>query len=162
MTRELFTDVDMDHPWVSQYRLPVIEYSSPRFTYVVTVTVPSKELEESRFYMLTSPTEEEAKVLASFLEYTKSEMGNSPRFMEEMAKLPLDLDGTWNTISIMKRKDGTWAYQRNSWTQGPSPQVGWDKQCRSVVEILDYIENDCMTSLPRDKWTAWKQEHGIS
>lgn len=161
MARELFTDVDLDHPWVKEYRLPVIGYTYPHFAYVVTVTVPSKENEDSQFFALTSPTDEEAKVLASFLEYTKSRMGNSPHFMQEMAKRPLDLDGTWNTISIMKRKDGTWAYKRNSWTQGPSPQIGWDKQCRSVVEILDYIENDCMTSKPRIEWTAWKQEHGI-
>lgn len=162
MAKELFTDVEMTHPWVHQYRLPVIEFMNPNYGYLVAVTVPTAEQEASKFYMLTSPTDDEAKIIGSFLEYTKSRQQYRQGFPLGMLELPLDLDNTFNTISIMKRKDGTWAYKRTSWTQGPSPQIGWDKQCNSVVEILDYIENDCMTGKANDKWTAWKQENDIS
>lgn len=162
MASTQFKDVDMNHPWVKEYRLPVLDFQVAHQGYVVAVVVPEKEMEESQFYALTSPTDEEAKVIASFLEYTKTTMRNTPAKLAQMAEGPLDVDNTWNTIIIMKRKDGTWSYCRNFWTMAPSPQVGWDRQCRSVVEILDYIEHDCFTGQPNEKWTAWKQEHGIS
>lgn len=161
MSQELFSDVDMNHPWVQQHRLPVIEFMNPIYGYLVSVVVPSEDQEKSKFYMLTSPTDKDAEVLGSFLEYTKERQQYRQGFLLGMEELPLDLDNTFNTISIMKRKDGTWAYKRSSWTQGPSPQVGWDKQCNSVIEILDYIENDCMTNQPNEKWTAWKRDHNL-
>lgn len=162
MASTMFEDIDMDHRWVKEYRLPVLDFQVAYHGYVVAVVVPPQEMLDSEFYGLTLPTDEEAKVIASFLEYTKTRMGNSPSKLAQMAERPIDVDNTWNTIIIMKRKNGTWAYCRNLWTMPPSPQPQWDKQCRSVVEILDYIENDYKTGEPVEEWTAWKQEHDIS
>ena len=161
MSVTAFEDVMMDHPWVEKHRLPVTRTLWPRNNFFVTVTVPSPEKEASQFYMVTTPTDEEAAIIASFLQYTIARQRYYDSFLSRMAEKELDVDPGFNTISIIKRKDGTWAYKRLTWTQGHSPFPGSDLSKNSVMELLDYIENNCMTNEPDEKWTAWKKEHNL-
>lgn len=161
MAGKAFEEVTMEHPWVKEYRLPVIDTLWPRHNFFVTVTVPSADEEASDFYMVTAPTDEEAAVIASFMQYTIARQRYYDSFLNKMAEEELDVDNGFNTISIIKRKDGTWAYKRSTWTQGHSPFPGSNLSKNSVMELLDYIENNCMTNEPDAKWTAWKQEHNL-
>lgn len=162
MARELFTDADMNHPWVAQHRLPVIKSYSPKFGYVVAVVVPDEEDEFTDLFNLGTPTDEDAAVIASYLDYKIERIGYREGYRAQMLTRPLDLDETINTISILKRKDGSWAYNRVTWEHPPKPFFNASYVPKSVVELLDYIEQDFSTKEPNAKWTEWKQKHGIS
>lgn len=162
MARELFSDVDMNHPWVSQHRLPVLESYNPRFGYIVAVVVPDPEDDLSQLFNLDSPTDEDAAVIGSYLEYKIERLGYRSGYRAQMLSRPLDIDETINTISIIKRKDGSWAYSRATWEQPPAPFFNATYVPKTVVELLDYIERDHSTKGTDAKWTAWKQNHGIS
>lgn len=162
MARELFTDVDMNHPWVSKHRLPVVKSYNPKFGYVVAVVVPDEEDDLSQLFNLDAPTDEDAAVIASYLDYKIERISYRSGYRAQMLTRPLDLDEGINTISIIKRKDGSWAYSRVTWEHPPKPFFNADYVPKTVVELLDYIEKDCFTKEPDVKWTAWKQEHGIS
>jgi hypothetical protein len=162
MARELFTDVDMNHPWVTQHRLPVLKTYNPKFGYVVAVVVPDEEDELTDLFNLDTPTDEDAAVIASYLEYKIERINYRGGFRAQMLSRPLDLDDTINTITILKRKDGSWAYSKVTWEHPPKPFFNADYVPKSVVEILDYIERDFSTKEPNAHWTDWKQDHGIS
>lgn len=161
MANHALDTVNMDHPWVKQYRLPVLNNIHHHYGFFVTVTVPDEEWEQSEFFMVTAPNDEEAAIIASFLQYTINRQRYYDSFLAKMAEAPLDIDNVFNTISIIKRKDGSWAYKRLTWQQGHAPFIGAENSKNSVMELLDYIENDCMTNEPNEKWTAWKQEHNL-
>lgn len=162
MARELFSDVDMNHPWVEKYRLPVIDSTNPRYGYIVSVVVPREDDEYAKLFNLAAPTDAEAAVIGSYLEYKVETLGYRSGYLAKMRERALDVDDTINTITLVKRTDGSWAYSRITWTQPPAPFVNASYVPKSVIEILDYIEKDYMTKETKAEWIEWKRAHSLT
>lgn len=162
MPAENFDDVRMDHPWVEKYRLPVLKDAYPMWSYFVTVVVPDEELEADEYYRLTAPTDEEAELAASYLQYRIGMWNYYQSFLDKMAQKPLDIDGTINTVSLEKRKDGSWGYKMRTWTMhGAIPLYNAKNPCNSLMELLDFIEREYDGSGVRPKWKKFKEENGL-
>lgn len=156
-----FDDVRLDHPWVEKYRLPVLKTAYPHNSYFVTVVVPDEADEADEYFFLTSPNEEDAELAASYLQYRISKFNYYPRFLEQMAQKPVDVDTSINTVSLEKRKNGTWAYKMLTWTMhGSKPFINDPDPCTSLLALLDYIERDYEGGV-HAKWQEWKDTHKL-
>ena len=108
------------------------------------------------------PTEQEALMLASFLEEYKAYFYGE-RWLRKMAERPLDVDGSANGVTFHKYADGDWGYRRRSWDRGPmfvpQPPFIHDRMLGplTLVELLDYIHQ--VGGVVSDRWTKWKSEH---
>lgn len=164
MPRELFTDVDMKHPWVTEHRLPVLpryESISNYSGYILSVVVPDKDDGSNELFNIGTPSDQDAAVLASYLEFLIERLGYRSSYRNRMLERPLDYDDSINTISVIKRKDGSWAYQRVTWEHPPKPFFNASYVPKTVLELLDYIEQDYATKEPREEWVTWKQSHNL-
>lgn len=156
----MFTDTDLTHPWVQKYRLPIIENMYPHYAYILTLTVPSKELSEMS--LIGNPTEEEADLASRYLKYIIQRQHYTSSYLKEMASRELDLEAGFNTMSLLKRKDGTWYYRRSTWTQHLAPMPGENQYtCNSLEELLDYIEIPNVYN-GSTRWDDWKKENFAS
>lgn len=164
MTRELFTDVDMNHPWVSQYRLPVLpryESMSRYSGYILSVVVPDKNDGSNELFNIGTPTDEDAAILGSYLNYRIERLGYRAGYLERMREKPLDFDSSINTVSIIKRQDGSWAYHKVTWEHPPKPFFNDPYVPKTVMELLDYIEKEIGGEGINANWAAWKQSHNL-
>lgn len=140
-------DARQDHPWTERYRLPVVGSPYPRWAYHVAVVVADGPWEG------IEPTEDEARILGSFLEYTIDRWYNR-QWIAKMREAPFDLDGGTNTMTFLKKPDGNWTYRRMTWTHGPWPFRGNPRQFPRLVDLLDHIEDP----IP-ERWETWKAAH---
>lgn len=143
-----------DHPWVAKYRLPVLYGTHPRFYYFVTVAVPEENPSYKPDHIC--PTEEEARILASYKDFIINRQGFRESYLNEMAERIVDVDPGFNTKSFEKRTSGNWAYQIQTWRHGSWPFWNADQQFPDLVDLLDWIEK----TFP-DRWNDWKAEHNI-
>jgi hypothetical protein len=148
--------LQLDHPWVKKYRLPVVYGTGANYAYYLTIHVP----EENPSYEpdVMAPTEKEAEILASYKDFIIARQGFRESFLDELASRPVDVDyGRFNTKCFEKRINGNWAYYIQTWRHGPWPFWNADEQYPDLVKLIDHLEK----TFP-DKWNEWKKEHGIT
>jgi hypothetical protein len=159
MSHAVFPDVDLDHPWVKDYRVPFM-YGLPVQNYFVVLQVPLAGIEEDRSTIMM-PTEDEVKIISSYIDFKVSNYGYTKHFESIVRQRPLDIDDIVNTITLKKWRNETWAYSMATWTMhGPKPFMD-EKKFADIVDLLDLIEKDWTTDSVRPAWAAWKAEHEI-
>lgn len=158
-TVELFSDVQLDHPWAKKYRLPVLNSWYPQFYYMLTVAVAyPDDVEYAVFDDIETPTEEEAAMLGSYLEFRKKTLFNE-RYIAEMETKALDINRGGPSMSFVKRNKYRWGYVRSTWReQNPVPGYGSTHLIEDLEELLDMIEYHFIGN-PSERWGAWKAEH---
>jgi len=108
------------------------------------------------------PTEQEALMLASFLDEYKSKYYGE-HWMQRLASKPLDVDSVANGMTFRKYADNDWGYRRRSWNQGPmfipQPPAFKDRAIGplSLVELMDHIHE--VGGAVWHGWIKWKSEH---
>lgn len=164
MPRELFDDVMLDHPWVAKYRIPMVSSYHPDYNYFVTLAdyCPANEA-MTNLWDVATPTEEEAAIVASYLEFKIADQGFYERYLKEIRSRILDIDSGFNTVSLVKRNRGLgWGYVRMSYRDKiPYPYYNAEVKYHNLVDLLDFIES-YYSDEPRDSWVEWKAEHNIS
>lgn len=158
-----FYDV-IDHPWVEKYRLPVLLSDwYPSFFYFVTVAVPP-ENEEQNIYNVAEPTEEEAKLLALFLEFRIQHLGYGESFVRKMRERKLDVSSGINTLSFVKFADGSWHYRRATWSKGPTVWPGkFNERGLRYENLADLLARVDGTADHEDEaWLTYKQDHEVA
>ena len=161
MTRELFSDVQLDHPWAEKYRLPVMNSWFPQFYYLLTVAVaPPADASWGKLDDIETPTEEEAAMLGSYLEYKKSADFHDAAYVERVFhSKALDINPGGPSMSFVKRNKYRWGYVRSTWReQNPVPGYGYTHLIDDLEELLDMIEYHVIGK-PSDRWGAWKAAH---
>lgn len=149
-------DVDLDHPWVKKYRLPVSEVATNK-CYFMELRLPPTE--DNKWNGLAMPTEEEAALLGSYLEYRIDRYGFYEHIIKQMREKPLDTDSLVNTVTFYKYKNDAWRYQMLTWQHGAWPFFNAEKQYYSLMELLDKIEVFC--DEPNAEWIQWKINHKL-
>lgn len=164
MTKELFDDVMLDHPWVAKYRLPMVYSYHPSYHYFVTLAAREPNSEDKpNFWDIDTVTEEEAAIVASYLEFKIADQGFYPHYLKEVRSRALDVDSGFNTISLVKRTRGLgWGYVRMSYRDKiPYPYNNADTKYFNLVDLLDFIESNYSGTL-REAWVEWKTAHNIT
>lgn len=159
----MFPDVDMNHPWTKDYRVPLMS-GHPWRNYFVVLRVPLRTPssgfgQDSSTVMM--PTEDEVKIISSYIDFKVSNYGYNEHFENIVRQRALDTDDFVNTTTFQKWRNGTWAYSMATWTlHGPKPFMD-EKKFTDIVDLLDLIEKDWSTNDVRPAWASWKTEHGI-
>ena len=159
---ERYGDVLLDHPWVKKYRIPVINtISSHRTGYIVALAIPLDN-DSYNLWNLDTPTEDEAKIVASFSDYTLDRQGFYQNYLKKVHEDEVDFDSGFNTITLSKRSDKGWGYNRATWTSS-APYPGYDTETRydNIVDLLDHIEKGYNGNPIDQKWLDWKSSHNI-
>lgn len=154
--QEKYPDINHDVPWTRELRLPVIDGFHPRLSYIITLAYP-REQEYQLYPDMDIPTDEEARILASYMQYRMDKFDYRPWWNERVRSGAFDVDPGINTVSFMKRKNGTWVYVRLSWRNSiPFPYHNSPEQFHSVHEVLDHL-----TEYEKESWAKWKEEHNL-
>jgi hypothetical protein len=165
MPREMFSDVMLDHPWVAKYRIPMLTSYHPDHYYFVTLADVYNHATEDmpNHWGVETPTEEEAAIVGSYLEFKIADQGFRERYLKEVRSRILDVDPGFNTISLAKRNRGLgWGYVRMSYRDSILyPYYNADTKYYNLVDLLDFIES-YSSSKPRDAWVNWKTAHNIT
>lgn len=154
--KDKYPDINHDVSWTRDLRLPVIDSFHPRLYYIVTLAYP-REGENLLYPDTAVPTDEEARIIASYMEYRMAKFDYRPWWAERVHAGAFDVDPGVNTVSFMKRLDGTWVYVRASWRNSfPFPYPDSPFKFHNVHEILDHL-----TEYETETWSQWKSEHGL-
>lgn len=164
MPQAMYPDVDMNHPWTRDYRVPMMS-GQPWRSYFVVLRVPPRSLRPGfipeRDSIVIMPTEDEVKLISSYIDFRVSDYGVSAHEESLIRQRPLDTDDIVNTLTFQKWRNGTWAYSMATWTlHGPKPFMD-ERKFTNIVDLMDLIEKDWSTDSVRPAWAAWKAEHGI-
>ncbi|MFI8535402.1 hypothetical protein ACIGMX_34795 [Streptomyces aquilus] len=149
-------DADRDDP-LTKLRIAVTS-SHPRWCYLVTFDRES----------LARPTDEEAAMLASYLEEYKAYWYGDSWYAAKLAERPLDVDSGANGVIFRKYATDDWGYRRRSWTRGPLyvPQSPGIRERypdeaplgpMSLVRVMDHAHS--IVGEVDDRWLKWKATH---
>lgn len=159
MASSKFSDVlDLNHPWVEKYRIPVIDFYDPRYYYFAALVIPDLSIEDPLFKFVM-PTEEDAKLFGSYITYRISQFGFREGYVNKIHSEKLDVDSGVNTISYAKHEVLGWCYKRATWETGPFPHYGTSIRFETLVEAMDHCES--IAGEPSKDWEAWKTEHNL-
>lgn len=142
------TDADRDDP-LTALRIPVTN------TYCRWVYLAGFDRESE-----ARPTDAEALVLASFVDYQRDWFNET--WQARMLAQPLDVEGGHNTTIFHKWAAGDWGYSKRTWTMGPHIWPG-PPSYRTVgplalVGLMDHIY-DWGDGGISPRWLAWKAAH---
>lgn len=141
-------EADRDHP-LAQLRIPVTS-PYPDYWYLIAFDRES-----------TDPTDDETRLLASYLDFTRS--WYTTTWQQKMLDRPLDHDADHVTVIFRKWADNDWGHRRCTWEYGPLyvPEAPWMDRKRgplTLPELFDDI-NTIGDGPPSDRWVAWKAAH---
>lgn len=147
-------EADLEHPWATTHRLPILTTWHPAYRYEVALVTPSDT--STGHDSVEWPTEDEAAILAWILDLRLGYYNNTWR--ARMRQRPLDVDGTTNTL-IFGKIAGDWHYRRASWERPAffpgthNPPAG---PFTGPVGLVDLIHAH-VYSLASDTWWAKQQ-----
>lgn len=152
-------DADQHDP-LTAMRIPVVGTIHPRYCYLVALCV--NEDPETMLWHGLRPTEHEAAMVRSLIDYQRSRF-NPGYVARTLDSRPLDIDGGHNTLTLIKRGEGDWAYRRDTWEFGP-PLVPntWQgmEQPLDLPGLLDRINGyGNKGAEPNPNWEHWKADH---
>ena len=150
-----FDDVTLDHPWVERYRIPLVGSAYPAWRYEVALVVPSSDpgepLPDFNLYEATWPSEEEAAVVGSVIDFRRSYYGE--HWQTKMLEERLDVDSGTNTLVLIRRQGG-WGFRLSTWRYGPTFVFAEGRADRAgLISVLDRHWGEYAA------WAAWKAAH---
>jgi hypothetical protein len=131
-----------------KYRIPLVHTSHPSWNYLVSVCVWD-------LYRAQRPTDDEARMIGSFIDYQRSRY--RAHWQEKLRTRPFDMDGGFNSLTLIKHANGGWGYRRRTWEYGPMFVPSWEDDPESLEAVLDriYTYGDHLMG----DWAQWKVDH---
>lgn len=108
-------EVDLEHPWATEHRLPIVTTWWPRWKYEVALVIPTAADPHPPLWPVEWPTEDEARLIGWFIGVRMDYYNDGWR--AQMRRRPLDVDSSTNTVMLGKI-DGCWHYRRLTWRDG--------------------------------------------
>ncbi|OEV13237.1 hypothetical protein [Streptomyces nanshensis] len=160
------TDAKQDDPLTAR-RIPVVSGFNPRWRYVAAYvdTDPNCPFDPPwPFASAERPTEQEARMLTSFLQEHRHYWFNNTGYAREMDARPLDIDSGWNTTVFIKYGTDDWGYRRCSWTRGPTfvpepPSIADRTLGPLTLEQVMDRRHTLGDTEPMQHWIDWKNTH---
>lgn len=141
MTNEWPYDAPQDDP-LTALRIPVT-FCVPDHPYLVVFDRDSAE----------RPTDHEADVIASYLEWFKS-VWYSGWWQHKMLQMPFDIDGDMKTMILHKYGPDAWAYRHHSWTYGP--RFVPERTQVPTLTLVQVLDSRFTTGTHSRLWDDWK------
>lgn len=117
----------------TQLRVPLLTSAHPKYFYVTGIIV------DDWLWHGEVPTDEEVEVIGAirkdYQDYFFPEPNHFRTQMEAFA--PYDIDGGANGFLFLKRGDDNWAYNRRTWSSGPSLVPSYDQPPMTLEEVID-------------------------
>ena len=137
-------DADTEHPWAKQWRIPRIACVYPDYQYEVALCVPHPGEEQHPLWQSIEPTEQEARVIGSYIDFRRSYYRE--HWAAKMLEQPFDTDSGTNTVILIKTDRG-WKYRRASYTRGAllyphygdPEEANYPPNIRGLLELLRFI-----------------------
>jgi hypothetical protein len=149
-------DAVQDHPMMAR-RIPVIRSTYPNWRYELCVCIADPTVgPEHRLWDGQEPTAQEWDLVEAAIGYRMTYY-NASWAAKMRRERPFDIDGTTNTVILMKRGDGDWCYRRDSWTQGPPMVPAGDQPALDLRALLDRVFG--VGKEPFQPWEDWKSQH---
>ena len=145
-------DAYQDDP-LAALRIPVVGTPYPGWKYEVALCCPNTEAGQ-RLYPSLRPDDAEVRMIAAYIEYRMEWYNEGWR--AKMRQRPLDVDSGTNTVTLLKRGEGDWQYQKATWRHGPWPFYDVPERF-TLAALLDHI-ND-FGGGPNPRWQAFKAAH---
>jgi hypothetical protein len=146
-------DAYQDDP-LAALRIPVVGSAWPGWKYEVALLCPDSPAGQDLWPSLR-PDEAEVRQIVAYIGWRLEYYNEGWR--AKMARRPLDVDGSTNTVILRKRGEGDWCYRRWTWETGPFMVPAPDDGHLDLERLLDRI-NDHHDG-PDPKWRAWKAAH---
>lgn len=150
-------DARQDDP-LTALRIPVVGTLYPGWHYLVSVCI--NEDPETMLWYGLRPTDEEAKLIRSLIDYERSWYGETWT-RNHLDTRPFDIDGGFNSLTLIKRGENDWAFRRRTWEYGPvvAPDTWEGKEPPAdLAGVLDRIHSWGGDELA-PRWVAWKADN---
>ena len=153
-----FTDVvDLNHKWVTEYRIPIVSDYKADYYYPVSLAVPS-DREVFHLDTFVFPTEEEVILLSAYKEYRMGTLRSS--YLNNVVRKDiLDIDNGVNTHSFGKSVEFGWRYRKATWEHGAWPFADSELRYPNLIGLLGHIEGESYSNGAGPRWLAWKDEN---
>jgi hypothetical protein len=148
-------DARQDDP-LTELRIPVVGTVFPQWNYLVSLCI--NEDPDTYLWYGERPTDNEAKLIRSLIDYERDWYNETWRTRELDAR-PFDIDGGFNSIALIKRGPGDWAFRRRTWEYGPTLvpfTLQGHRESEDPVDLpalLDRIHSHSR------RWDEWKAAH---
>jgi hypothetical protein len=154
LLKRLEDTVDLQHPWVTKYRVPPVDSLYPSFAFIASLATGGDMLDN-----FLAPTDEDAALVGAYIDYYKSYWyGDS--YLRQLAQYPLDLDGGANTTSFALSNKG-WVYRKSTWQGQPQfPYWNSEIQYGTLLDLINSIETRSDNGI-NPRWTSYKLDHNI-
>lgn len=149
-------DARQDDP-LTAMRIPFVGTLYPGWSYLVALCV--NEDPETLLWPGLRPSDEEALLVRSLIDYERSRYFQS-YVTNTLDARPLDIDGSCNGITLIKRGEDDWAYRRWTWQYGPTvvPDTWQGKEKPlPLIALGDRIHR--VVDTPSRDWVEWKTAH---
>lgn len=163
MVSEKFDDViDLNHPWVTELRLPIVDGWGAMWSYPVALGLP---VDDYNLWDLVVPTEDEAQMLSSY-NAMRSTFWYDQWYIDQVVRAGvLDLDPGVNTMTFGKHAKNGWMYKMRTWETGPWPYFNVEQRYDNLIDLLDRVERYDANVEPvgqfAKKYAEWRQAQNI-
>lgn len=150
-------DAPQDDP-LTALRIPVVNTLHPVWFYLVSVCINDDP--EVPLWHGLRPNDREVGMIRSLIDYQRA-WYREGYVTREFDTRPFDIDGGFNSLTLIKRGEDDWAFRRRTWEYGPVvvPET-WNgrEDPAGLAEVMDRIHSwGDGEYTPR--WVAWKAEH---
>ena len=149
-------DARQDDP-LTALRIPVVGTIHPQWCYHIAVCI--NEDPETPLWHGLRPNDREVELLRSLIDYER-DWYREGYVASTLDARPFDIDSGINTLTLIKRGEGDWAYRRSTWEYGPImvPDTWQGKEePLGLAALADRIHN--FGDQPFKRWADWKAAH---
>jgi hypothetical protein len=126
-------EVDFTHPWVAEYRVPIVTEIRLGNYWIAALVVPDPN-DAYNAYGFQEPDEQDAELIGQYIKYWKSWYGGP--YLRKMEERSLDIDSGCNTI-VFGKTARSWVYSRQTWTrQTLYPRYDAERQFATLRELM--------------------------
>ena len=125
--------------FATNLRIPFLTTPFPRRDYRFGVVVNT---DDNALWRGEVPTDEEVEVIANVRNaYTDYFFSETNAFRAEMeAFAPYDVEGGKPCYYFVKNVDGSWAYRRSQWNEGPYFRPSYPETTMTLAEVIELAE----------------------
>ncbi len=163
---KLGKEYNLEDEWVTKYRVARITDLHTSY-YLIAALVDPEDSDSpyANIWGFQHPTDADAELLGKYIDY-KIRSWFRESYIKQMKEMPLDIDSGWNTTTIAKMEH-SWVYRKMTWEGQPYSPTKYPKVEASyptLLALLDHIERNWGSNInqPNQKWTDYKNKHGIA
>lgn len=155
---DLYDDVvDINHNWVVNHRLPLVNSFKPRGKYPLALVMPGHETHQDGIIM---PKESEAVLLSNYSDY-RMRRRYDDHYIQTVIRGRgiLDINPKGIPYAFGKHAAIGWRYQVHTWPHPEWPFHDAPVKYPHLIDLMEHIERPGKDSFTDGDWENWKEEN---